>query len=253
MIRSSLERFSRGRIFTRTLRTPRGPRKVSVSPEASLRYWLPTSLNADRALIDASSQFLSEGTTVWDIGANIGVFSWCAAAVVGRTGSVLSVDADPFLTALLSQTSGRLLPEDANVSVLTAAVSDTIATAELIIPVRSRASNHLSDSTAGTQTGGKRHSVHVVSVTLDFLLQNTFSPKFVKMDIEGMELRALRSSPNLLKHVRPIFHLEVPAESAEEISDLMTSHEYELFDYESDRLLRMPLKTATWCTIARPK
>jgi FkbM family methyltransferase len=253
MIRSLLEKISRNRVLTRTLSTSRGPRRISVTPESGLRYWLPYSANSDRSLLNAADHFISEGASVWDIGANIGVFTFCAAANAGSTGRVLSLDADPFLTSLILRTVSRLPQQDAAVTVVTAAVSDNLGTAELVIPVRSRASSHLRESPGCTQTGGRRHSFKTLCVTLDFLLETTFRPSFVKMDIEGMELVALKKSPRLLSEARPTFHLEVWDEIADQLTELFVQNEYELFDFESDPTLSKPLTRATWCTLARPK
>ena len=252
LVRSFLERCSRDRVFRRRLATGSGPRRLWVTPEASLKFWLPNSLNADESLIEFANTFVRVGDKVWDIGANIGVFTFSAAAHAGNSGTVLSVEADPLLSTLLIKSS-LLTPEsDAKPLILTVAVSDAIATATFAVPRRSRASNFIVDTGGCSQTGGVRHSYPVVTTTLDWLLENSFPPDIVKMDIEGMELRALSAADNLLSRTRPVFFLEIWETIANDITRLLHAKNYVLFDGEMDRGLQSPLNRASWCTLAIP-
>jgi len=251
-LRKLCERMSRGVIFRRTIRTTRGNRKIYVTPEASLRYWLPRSLNSDKTLGDFADRHLRDGNKVWDIGANVGAFTFLAAAAVGATGRVLSVEADPFISQLLIRSSLEVPGEDARPEVVTAAVSDSITLADFAVSNRSRASNHLLSSTGCSQTGGVRFSFKVPCVTLDWLLDNSFAPEIVKMDIEGTELTALAAAPRLLHEVRPILHLEVWSEISGDLGDLLRKSSYVMFNGETDPELTAPLKTPPGCTIAVP-
>ena len=230
-----------------------GARKIVVTPEASLRYWLLNSLNSDVPLCAFASLYVKAGHKVWDIGANIGVFTFLSTAAVGAGGRVLAVEADPFISQLLIRSAVQLPSEDAKPEIVTAAVADTITLADFGVTNRSRASNHLLSSTGCSQTGGVRFSFKVPCITLDWLLANSFPPDFVKMDIEGVEQIALAAAPHLLNDVRPIFHLEVWDEIAVPLAKLFGDSSYLLFDGEQDLGLTKPLSTASWCTIAVPR
>jgi hypothetical protein len=89
--RGLVERTSRGVVFRRRLpaRFDRVP--IYVTPEAGLRYWLTMS-RVDPTLYDMVEELVRPGATIWDIGANVGLFSFCAAALSGPSGFVLSVE-----------------------------------------------------------------------------------------------------------------------------------------------------------------
>jgi len=246
------EHASRGISFRRTLKTAKGSRKIFVTPEASLRYWLPRSLNSDYPLCDFAFRHVKAGQKIWDIGANIGIFTFLASASVGSGGRVLAIEADPFISQLLIRSSLHLPAEDAQPQIVTAAVSDTITLADFGVTNRSRASNHLLSSTGCTQTGGVRFSFKVPCITLEWLLDHSFAPDVIKMDIEGIEYAALSAAPSLLQIVRPILHLEVWSEIADPLKDLLQANAYLFFDGERDLTLTTPLKTPPWCTIAIP-
>ncbi len=252
LLRTWAEKLSRGKMFSRRLQTPQGPRRLHVTPEASLVYWLPNSLNRDRPLCAFANSYIRPGSRVWDIGANIGIFTFLAAAQSGKTGHVLTVEADPFISQLLIKTAVNLPATDAAPQIVTAAVSDSICLANFAVVNRSRASSHLLTSTGCTQTGGVRFSFKVPCLTLDWLLENTFQPEIVKMDIEGIESIALAAAPRLLSEARPTFHLEVWSEISAELKTLFEKHAYLFFDGETDLTLTKQLDHLPWCTIAVP-
>jgi FkbM family methyltransferase len=251
-LRRVLENWSRGVVFTRRLRTRRGFRRVQVTPEASLVYWLPGSLNKEQSLCGFADRYIGTGAKVWDVGANIGVFSFLAAANAGATGAVLSIEADPYISQLLIRSSLDLAQDDAIPQIVTAAVADEIKLADFGVAERSRASNHLLSSTGCTQTGGLRFSFKVPCLTLDWLLERTFAPEIVKMDIEGVEAVALSCASQLLSKVRPVFHLEVWSEVEADVRRILQAHDYLFYDGERDLGLRSPVTSPTWCTIAVP-
>jgi len=80
MIRATLERLSRGRSHTRRLPKEYGGCVLYVSPEGvGMRYWMRDISRTDKPLIDVCSEVVQPGTVVWDVGANIELFSFCAA------------------------------------------------------------------------------------------------------------------------------------------------------------------------------
>lgn len=252
--RKLAERLSRGKVFKRALIVQGGQRRLLyVTPEASLCYWLPRSLNRDTSLCDFAYKYLTPGAQVWDIGANVGAFTFLATSAVGQRGRVLSVEADPYISQLLIKSAQVQPAEDARPEIVTAAVSDAITLADFAVPNRSRASNHLLASPGCTQTGGIRFTFKVPCVTMDFLLEKSFAPSIVKMDIEGMESVALAAAPRLLSEVRPVFHLEVWSEISDSLAELLKRQRYVFFDGEKDLSLAFPVAAPVWCTIAVPE
>ena len=87
---------------------------------------------------------------------------------------------------------------------------------------------------------------------MEWLLEHSFAPDIVKMDIEGMEYLALSAAPSLLQKVRPIFHLEVWSEISDQLKTLFQTNSYLFFDGERDLALKNPVEHLPWCTIAVP-
>ena len=79
------ERISRGVVLSRRLPAKFGRLHVYVTPEAGLRYWLAMS-RVDPTLYRMVEELVRPGATVWDVGANVGLFSFCAAALSGPSG-----------------------------------------------------------------------------------------------------------------------------------------------------------------------
>ena len=108
----------------------------------------------DPLLFQLVRQFVKQGATVWDIGANVGLFSFAAAALAGESGSVLAIEPDPWLASLMNRTAGRPVPGHAPVSILSLAISDRLALSQLHIAKRGRASNFLAGA-GRSETGGE--------------------------------------------------------------------------------------------------
>ena len=77
----------------------------------------------------------------------------------------------------------------------------------------------------------------VKTVTLDKFCRDVGPrPNLVKIDVEGAELMVLRGARDLLKETGPAIILAVhpywlpEGQSPAEIADLLTDHNYELFD-----------------------
>jgi predicted RNA methylase len=117
MLRRLLELASRNLVLRRRLPRDFGGRPLYVSPDAALRLWLPITEKTDALLFQLLREHVKPGATVWDLGANIGLFTFGAAAAAGKTGSVLAIEPDPWLASLLKR-SAMPFAEDAPVEVL---------------------------------------------------------------------------------------------------------------------------------------
>jgi hypothetical protein len=90
-VRALAERFSRGRVLKRQLPARFGGAPIFVSPDAALRFWRKDLAKCDPPLFDAADELVRPGDVVWDVGANVGLFTFAAAARAGATGRVLAV------------------------------------------------------------------------------------------------------------------------------------------------------------------
>ena len=132
------------------------------------------------------------GDTVLDIGAHIGYYTLISAKIVGETGKVFSFEANPANFSLLEkniETNGYN-----NVTIFQSAISDYQGNAKLFFE---RSSNTRWSSIYNIHNNGNYIDVKVS--TVDELLKDyTGRVNFIKLDIEGAELAALRGLTNIL-------------------------------------------------------
>jgi len=248
---SIIERFSRTVVLRRRLPIQFGGRQIYVSPGSALRYWGRID-SVDPKLLTNAGQLVRPNDVVWDVGANVGLFAFSAAAKAGAGGTVLAVEADAWLVNLLMRSTGVEDPKGAApVLVLSAAVSDVLGVASFHTASRGRASNHLAGY-GNSQTGGTRQIQPVLTVPMDWLLQYFPPPNLVKIDVEGAESLVLAGAERLLAQVRPRILCEVDSKSSEAVTMLLKKHRYIIEDADTDVSSRQPLDHAVWNTLATP-
>jgi FkbM family methyltransferase len=249
--RHLLELLSRRVVLKRKLPVALGGATLFVSPGSALRLWRRNLEYADQSLLSIAAELVQSGNTIWDIGANVGLFSFAAAGLSGPGGAVLAIEADGWLAELLRR-SNTARPEGiAEVQVVSVAVSNSIGVARFNIAERGRASNHLDGAGSG-QAGGVRESQLVMTVTCDWLLSQFPRPDIVKIDVEGAEARVLSGATELLTRVRPKFICEVTSENSGCVSDIFRAYGYRLCDSTVQSAQRKALPKAVWNTLALP-
>ncbi|RWE64168.1 FkbM family methyltransferase [Mesorhizobium sp.] len=226
--RAIVERLSRGRVFRRKVITRHGRVTIFVSPDAQLKYMRIGKNALDEDLVHIANCVVQGGDVVWDIGANVGVFSASCSARMNV--SVLAIEADSWLSGLIRRTIA--LPEytHRNFKILTAAVSNTDGASDFLIAKRGRASNALVSAGGRSQMGGAREVMLVPTLTIDTIAKSLGSPSFIKIDIEGAELAALQGAAKTLLNIRPILYVEIGAMVFHECVKLMSGFEYNCFD-----------------------
>jgi FkbM family methyltransferase len=234
-VRRFAEHLSRGVVLRRRLPSKFGRLPVYVTPEAGLRYWSAMS-RVDPILYSMAEELVKPRSVVWDVGANVGLFSFCAAALSGRSGFVLAVEPDLWLARLIARSSQELDPDQfmcSDVKVLCASVSDSGRISQLEVAERARASNHLVETLGSTQAKGQRYLQLTVSLTLDFLLEYFPAPSVLKIDVETHEISVLKGAARLLKEVRPTIWCEVSHENSQEVTSLLHAAGYVLYGAET--------------------
>lgn len=228
-----------------------GGAQLYVSPDAQLKYLKLAADAFDTELLRLARDHVKHDSIVWDIGANVGVFTF-AAAGLARSGHVFAIEADNWLAELIRRSCR--LPENRalGITVLSAAVSATNGVAEFAIARRGRASNYLVDAGGWSQSGGERERTHVATLTLDSLVDSFARPTFLKIDVEGAEAMVLRGATRLLNEVRPALYIEVGKENSEEVTRLLQTSNYRLFDSTRSIDGQQPLARCVQDTLALP-
>lgn len=251
MLRRWLELVSRRVVLKKRLPAEFGRLPIFVSPDSALKLWKPGFGAELQDLLRIASTYVREGDSVWDIGANVGVFAFAAAAKCGKHGSVLAVEADTWLSVLLQRSRVHRTNIEYPIEILCAAVSDENRILNFQIAERGRSANSLEKSGQRAPAGGVRYSQPVPSYTLDALLDRFKAPNVMKMDVEGAELMALQGGTKLLNEVRPIIYCEVGEGVADPIYTLLRTARYRVFDGDNPILTEQA--TATWATLAIPE
>lgn len=251
MIRSMVERLSRGVVLRRRLPREFGGDVIYVTPDASLRHWRLDMRKIDPQLFNLLPKIIKPNDVVWDVGANVGIFSFAAAALAGSGGHVLAIEPDCWLVSLLRRSSARRSPERSEVEVLPAAVSEAVGVVKFSIARRGRAASHLA-GLGRVQAGGQRETTTVMAVTLDWLLEQYRAPQVIKIDVEGAENLVLRGAPKMLKQIRPTLVCEVGRELFDEVSGLLRGAGYAITDLDAEDGLSTSRDRQFWNILARP-
>jgi len=244
--RALLEQASHRLVIRRRLPPPFAAARIYTSPEGGLRYFKPRMDRVDPVLLRLVTETVRPGDTVWDIGANIGLFSFAAAIAVGADGHVLAVEPDTVLVGLLRRSAAGL--QHASVEVFPAAAADECGVARFHIARRNRSTSHL-DGFGTTQTGGIRATELVPTVSLDWLASHFPRPDIIKIDVEGAEALVLSGGPAVLG-AHPRIICEVASENAVTVGDLLVNSGYTLYDGERPASRRRPMDQASANTLA---
>lgn len=168
-------------------------------------------------------QHVQPGGVFYDIGANRGFFSLLGARLVGAQGKVFAFEPFPGNVAQLKKLFE--LNQLHNVTLVPKAVSDASGTAEIF----AQETGTMSDGVTATllQRPGDK-PLQIETLALDEFLASHPAPTFVKMDIEGAEVMALKGAQSLLKQSAPLVWLiECHSDQLErDVAELLSAHGY---------------------------
>jgi FkbM family methyltransferase len=165
---------------------------------------------------------------------------------------VIACEPDEWLVGLLRRSVRDQTAVAAPITIVPAAIARELGLRSFCIAKRARATNFLAGY-GSSQTGGVSEERCVIAIPLDWLNERLPSPDVLKIDVEGAELEVLQGATKLLSTRRPIVVCEVSEEGSRDVTALLQSHGYTLFDGSKPRLERTPLDRAPWSTLAFPR
>ena len=180
----------------RILRGPlRGKKWIKgAGPNA---YWVGTY---EVARLRALANAVSPGTVVYDVGANVGIYSLLASLRAGPSGKVYAFE--PLERNLLYLRRHLTLNNVGNCVILETAVCNREGTVPFSVASWSSSMAHL--STVG--------EIWVPSTTLDGCIygeRRLRPPDILKIDVEGAEMEVLEGASKVLTEFHPKIFLEI--------------------------------------------
>jgi FkbM family methyltransferase len=187
--------------------------------------------------------------SVFDVGANIGLYSWCALDASPSLQVVL-FEPDPRNFSLLKETARTWHANHAHL--YCNPVSDECGIAWF--------SRDLLSSAAGTLDQGnlpfaqmhyqqQEEIIEVRKFQLDDLYgkEGILPPGLVKIDVEGHELEALRGASRTLEEFRPVLFVESFAEKSALLQEFLRNYGYTFFD--ADQISRVTTSTLNYLCV----
>jgi FkbM family methyltransferase len=144
--------------------------------------------------------FVVPGSTILDVGANIGVFTVAFARIATPTGRVLAFEPQtPVFELLSSNVEANCL---ANVSLYHAGVGQEAGT--LNVPAMDYAADGNFGGVELSQDASQGTSVEII--TIDSL--GLDACRLIKIDVEGMEAQVIAGAGETIQRLRPIIYVE---------------------------------------------
>jgi FkbM family methyltransferase len=216
-------------------RLPQLPRPIClrVISHASLMFDAATQEASIRETFVAVLRVLSRHGSFWDIGANIGCFTWYCATTRPDF-EIVSFEPDAKNTACLYRTSRVWkLPRH---TIVPRAVAENTGPAVFFVDDLSGATGTLEEEAKTFNQfhyGRAPRQVQVDAVALDdFISGQGTPPSIMKIDVEGAEFRVLKGASNLISQFCPILFFETFTHR-EEIVTFLSKFGYQFYD--SDR------------------
>lgn len=205
----------------------------SMFPAYRFLYWRYKAY-IDRLERSWVREYLTQGSVVVDVGANVGAYSTFFAKLVGPTGHVVALEPDPDNFAhLLDLTRG--FP---TVQAMQAAAGAELGTVHLY---RSKGFNFDHRTFKGV---GDTDSVEVPMVRLDDALElGARTISLMKIDVQGSEMDVLRGAESVLDaspHAAVLVEyapwgLDAAGSSPEEFIEYVRSREYGIYGFGGER------------------
>jgi FkbM family methyltransferase len=174
---------------------------------------------------------IEPGDFIFDVGAHIGTFAAPMAGRVGPSGKVLAIEALPINFDVLTR-NVTTLGLHGRISPVCATIGRPGAVYRPQFMPRNTGAAFLVQSSGESRSSTK---------TLDELAAETFFPRIIKLDIEGLECAALQGAAKILSRF-PILYIEINNDALRrygntvgELDDFLSNRNYKFFRNVGDR------------------
>jgi FkbM family methyltransferase len=169
-----------------------------------------------------AAELTRPATVVFDIGANVGIYTLLFADRVGPAGRVVAFEPAPRNVAYLRK--HLALNSVSNVEIVDAAVSDAVGSSSF---------DDTADSCAGRleSTGALR----VRTTTIDHFVQGSgLHPSLIKIDVEGAEGDVLHGALKTLNELRPTILIATHSHAVKRTcTDILVAYGYDIQQLEN--------------------
>lgn len=174
-------------------------------------------------IAEALAHFCRPGDVIYDVGANIGYHALLFARYVGATGQVIAFEPNPSDNKSLRW--NLAVNGVANIKVYDAALSD--APGRLAFAVFAEPGVH---HLASDNEPADAELIQVEAHTVDQVVfeHGNRPPAFIKIDVEGAELRVLKGAQRVLHEFQPIVTVEVWPNTHSQVVTLMADAGYKI-------------------------
>lgn len=161
----------------------------------------------ERPRVEYLSRYIPHAGVILDVGAHFGYFSKEFARIHDGTCHVHAFEPMAYNLSILRIVTRHL----DNVEIHPRALSDTSGTASLAIPVKSQGKIGPGLAHLGEESERKFVIQPVETIRLDDIAGELGLSRvdFIKIDVEGAELPALRGAESLIRRCRPVIFAEV--------------------------------------------
>lgn len=170
-------------------------------------YWGYTGY--ERGVTKLFCEVLKDKTCVFDIGANIGYYTFLAAALLESRGVVYAFEPSPDVFQILSHNAH--LNELANVVLNQAALCAEDGTGRLFLPSTEEGDSHQTNASLIEGFMSQQGAISVKTLRFDTYCAKAGIKKvdLIKIDVEGVELQVLQGMGELLQSWLPDIICEV--------------------------------------------
>ena len=155
---------------------------------------------------------LDQNITIFDVGANIGLFS-LAYAIIYRNASIISFEPVPFIYEIAKKNFKKNDTIFRNIKLENLGLSDKQESMKLSLPIKTQHDRYQDNLNIGLFSiyGKGEENYNADFTTLDkyVMTNNISSLDFIKIDVEGHEYKVLQGGLLTIKKFKPIIMFEL--------------------------------------------